>query len=97
MKPADTLNIANYITHRTDRTAYAGGGTALLIKTGPTGMKYGSVRKASLLGDSLENQFTNNRTPSNDFHTNRMLSCMQDYFNQPPDTSIPPLTSPLEV
>ncbi|GFU02564.1 putative RNA-directed DNA polymerase from transposon X-element [Nephila pilipes] len=33
LKPADNLNIANYITHRTDCITYAGGGTALLIKS----------------------------------------------------------------
>ncbi|GFU16774.1 putative RNA-directed DNA polymerase from transposon X-element [Nephila pilipes] len=32
LKPASTLNLPNFTTHRTDRTAYAGGGTALLMR-----------------------------------------------------------------
>ncbi|GFT29884.1 RNA-directed DNA polymerase from mobile element jockey [Nephila pilipes] len=33
LKPATKLNLPNLTTHRTDRTTYAGGGTALLIKS----------------------------------------------------------------
>ncbi|GFU46373.1 putative RNA-directed DNA polymerase from transposon X-element, partial [Nephila pilipes] len=32
LKPASTLHLPNFTTHRTDRTTHAGGGTALLVR-----------------------------------------------------------------
>ncbi|GFT80174.1 putative RNA-directed DNA polymerase from transposon X-element [Nephila pilipes] len=32
LKPVDSFNIPNYITYRTDRISYAGGGTAILVR-----------------------------------------------------------------
>ncbi|GFT92650.1 putative RNA-directed DNA polymerase from transposon X-element [Nephila pilipes] len=33
LKSSDRLNLPNYTTHRTDKTIYTGGGTALMIKS----------------------------------------------------------------
>ncbi|GFS44764.1 uncharacterized protein NPIL_354771 [Nephila pilipes] len=38
---------------------------------GPTGLQYSTKDKSNLTANSLQNQFTNNRTPCNDFHTDR--------------------------
>ncbi|GFT79226.1 hypothetical protein NPIL_618581 [Nephila pilipes] len=64
---------------------------------GPTGLQYSTKDKSNLIANSLQNQFTNNRTPCNDFHTDRVISCVQDFFSQPPDNYIPPHTSPQEI
>ncbi|GFS45985.1 RNA-directed DNA polymerase from mobile element jockey, partial [Nephila pilipes] len=32
LKPSLTLNLPNFTTHRTDRSTYAGGGTAILVR-----------------------------------------------------------------
>ncbi|GFU02566.1 hypothetical protein NPIL_17641 [Nephila pilipes] len=64
---------------------------------GPTGLQYSPKDKSNLIANSLQKQFINNRTPCNDFHTDRVISCVQDFFSQPPDHYIPPLTSPQEI
>ncbi|GFW68397.1 probable RNA-directed DNA polymerase from transposon X-element [Trichonephila clavipes] len=60
------------------------------------GLVYGTKEKADCFADNLEESFTENRTPYDDDHIDKVDRAIRSFLNNY-STSIPPLTSPHEV
>ncbi|GFY28481.1 probable RNA-directed DNA polymerase from transposon X-element [Trichonephila clavipes] len=60
------------------------------------GLIYGTKKKADCFADNLEESFTENRTPYDDDHIDKVDRAIRSFLNNY-SSSIPPLTSPHEV